>query len=148
MGINAYNDILKRQAARKAIRKCLAELPTPLITDEDAIKEHAKSIQKLRSAYLDCCSFVDWDIDVLRRAISNIVPRDKDIENLVGIAQDEVPLDAKLREKLEKAEADDAKKTGDVPGQTKLDFKSGKGKVKDDGATAEAAGPVKTGKLA
>jgi ABC-type nitrate/sulfonate/bicarbonate transport system substrate-binding protein len=150
MGLNALNDILKRQAERKGIVKKLMELPPPLITDGDSVTEHNKKIKEFQSSYLDACSFVDYDIDVLRKAVELVAIEKANIEDAVSSAHDKTPLDAKLREKLDKQreaeEEAERKKTGDIPGQQKIELAKGK-KSKDDGSTAEAASAVTSKKL-
>ena len=137
------NEILKRQANRKAITKTAAGYASPPITDPEALKDYKSDLGKLQTAYLDACFLVDYDIDVLRKTLELIGPEPAFIEDAISKAAELVPMDATARARLEaikeaEEEAERVRK-GDVKGQMKL--------VKDDGSIAEEASAVSHRKI-
>jgi len=157
MAFSTYDDILRDQAKRKNARKALMALAPPI--DLESLAEYQKRFKELEAERYDACWLVDWHIDVLRKAVELALGAERmdELQMLVGEAAGIVPLDVKLREKAAEVEAREAARTGDVPGQLKMPLdgeepqkgkgRGKKGKVKDDGSVAEAAGPCSTSKL-
>jgi len=118
--------------------------PSPYL--DDAIKDHVKEIKESQPTLLEKCFLVDHDMQVLLVGFRQMAQdTGKDLEKYVKEAWERTPMDenaqtAKWVQEVKAAEEreKEAKKNGEVPGQTKM--------FKDDGSVAEEATPVSTKK--
>lgn len=140
----AFDEIQKRHARRCQVIRDSRGLKAPLLTDAESVKEHLKLIKDKQAELINECFMVDQDVQVLIHALNSLGSKNT-VDQAISMSWEacwkSVPLEEqevyhrRTNEEEEKA----LKQTGDVPGQTKLKFK-------DDGSTAEAAGPATTKK--
>lgn len=143
----AFREIQTRHGKRCAIIRDSRGMKAPLLTDAESVKEHMKLIKDQQAELINECFLVDQDMQVLIVALNDIASPDV-VESAVGRAwdkcfatmppQDQEVYHRRIHEEIEK-ETKAAKERGDVPGQIKM--------FKDDGSTAEPAGPISSRKI-
>lgn len=152
-GITNYDNIKRYNGERKDIFKKVSEVPPPVITDPKSVTETNTKYKNFQGQFIDKCAFVTREVDVLLHALGAKCDGNfEEVKKIVDQADIDVPLDPRMRKRIEELEAKQrareeaelakAKKDGqagpeEVPGQLKL-------KISDDGTEAEAASECTT----
>lgn len=148
-GITEWIEICNREKKRAQVNEDRKKLTLPPRGCVESKKLYTKLLKENDNDFEDACFLLEWDQKVTRMALQNAaLAAGKSVEQFIAEAASTVRLSAE--EEAEKNER--SVKKGEDPNQMKIGAKDKngtvdkKGKVKDDGSTAEPASDVTTKK--
>lgn len=148
----ALDEVERRQARRVTAESSIAQMKQPTLMSDDAESTAATKRKELKKEYKDTLPMLTTDFKRLNWALKEVCRKaglNPGEEFDAAVRACPIPSDVE-RAINEKAARDAEKaKDKDIPGQIKMDQppKKGRGKYKDDGSTAEAAGECITKKI-
>lgn len=143
----ALDELERRQARRATAERSMAQMKSPTLMSDEAEKAYLDKRKELKGEIKETMLMLTPDMSRLLWAFKEVCRQSgKEPSEEYQKAVVAVPIASDIERAIHEREAREAEKAAkqnkEVPGQMKMEApsKGGKGKVKDDGSTVEAAG--------